>query len=567
MLNQSKNFSLLSLCLVIGLFASCKSTLKPLSSQVVQVTPQPLELIGTKVPATINATFPAQWFNKKATLTVTPVLRYANGEAVGTPYSYQGEKVAGNGQTIPAKEGANVTLKSSFDYVSEMRNSQLFLTFDAKIGKKSIALPDLEIGQGVLATAALINPMSEQTAIAADGFQRVIKEAYDANILFLIQQAELRSTELKKGEVVDWKDIVASAAATENQKVDIEISAYASPDGGYDLNEKLAGKRESVTKEYLSKELKKSKIQAPINARYTAQDWEGFKILVEKSNIQDKDLILRVLSMYSDSEQREREIKNISTVYSDLAETILPQLRRSRLTANIEIIGKSDDEIVAAAQSNPRSLSVEELLYAATLAKTDAEKEALYKKVTEIFPNDARGFNNLGAVQFAQGKITDAEKAFKQALKLSSNLPEANYNAGWVALTEGDTDTASQFFGKSAGVPQLNNAMAYLDVLKGNYTQAAKTFGQSAGNNAAVAQILAKDYNAAQTALDKITSPDADTYYLKAIVAARTNNLNSVVENLKQSVALDANKATQALSDTEFAKYAANAAFLKAVVK
>ncbi|MDR2843538.1 MAG: hypothetical protein LBV57_02695 [Candidatus Symbiothrix sp.] len=560
----------LSFCtsfMMVVIFTSCKSGLTPLASQYIQSEPQPLELVATKVPVTVNATFPPKWFNKKASLVVTPVLRYSNGEATGTSYTYQGEKVAGNGQVIPSKAGASVVLKSTFDYVPAMQNSQLYLTFQAKVGNKTIALPDVQIGSGVLSTEALLNPASETPSIAADQFQRVIKEAYDANILFLIQQAELRSGELKKGELVDWKDIVKSANTAPNQSVSVEISAYASPDGGYDLNEKLAEKRETSTANYLSKELKKAKVKAPVTARYTAQDWDGFKELVEKSTIQDKDLILRVLSMYSDSEQREREIKNISAVYSDLAETILPQLRRSRLTANIEIIGKSDEEIASLAVSNPRSLNVEELLYAATLTSTEDAKAAIYKKVIELFPNDARGFNNLGATEFAQGKLDVAESSFNKALKLSSSLPEANLNLGWIALSKGNTDLASQYFGKASGAQGLTNAIAYLDVLKGNYSQAAKAFGQTANNNAAVAQILAKDYNAAQASLNAIPSPNADTYYLKAIVAARTNNINSVADNLKQSIALDAKKATQALSDVEFAKYVANAVFLKAVTK
>jgi Flp pilus assembly protein TadD len=565
---RTKNyFSLLSFLLIVVLFSSCKSGLTPLSSKYVQAEPQPLELIGTQVPVTINVAFPEKWFNKNATVIVTPVLRYEGGEAVGTAYTYQGEKVAGNGQVIPQKTGANVVLKSTFPYVSSMKSSELYLTFQTQVGKKAIQLPDVKIGDGVLATAALLNAASETPSIAPDQFQRIIKEAYDANIMFLIQQAELRSSELKKGELVDWKDIVASANAAPNQNVDVEIAAYASPDGGLNLNEKLAEKREANTEIYLTKELKKAKIDAPVNAHYTAQDWEGFKTLVEKSNIQDKNLILRVLSMYTDSEQREREIKNISAVYSDLAAKILPQLRRSRLIANIEIIGKSDDEIASLSASNPRALNVEELLYSATLAASAQAKETIYKKATEIFPKDPRGYNNLGAIEYAKGNIAGAETLFNKANQLSGNLPEANLNLGWVALTKGNQDAASQYFGKAAGVPELSNALAYLDILKGNYTQAAKSYGQPASNNAAIAKILSKDYNGAQTALNNIVAPDADTYYLKAIVAARTNNLNAVVDNLKQSVKLNPTLSAHALKDLEFAKYFTNSQFLSTVVK
>jgi Flp pilus assembly protein TadD len=567
-MGKRNSLSLLVMFISAVLLVSCKSgLLTPLASNYIKAEPQPLELVAGKVPVTINATFPANWFDKNASLTVIPVLRYANGEAWGNSYNFQGEKVAGNGQVIPQKTGGNVVMKSNFDYTPEMQSSQLYLTFKAKIGNKSIDLPEIKIGDGVLATATLLDPTSETPAFSTDKFQRVIKEAYDANIMFLIQQAELRSSELSKGEVADWKGLVEAAGAAPNKSVDIEISSYASPDGGRELNEKLAGNREANTKQYLSNELKKSKIDVPVNARYTAQDWEGFKELVEKSNVQDKNLILRVLSMYTDSEQREREIKNISTVYSTLAEEILPQLRRSRLTANIEIIGKTDDEILSLATSNPKSLSVEELLYAAHLATTTQVKESIYKKVTELFPKDPRGFNNLGVIEYTKGNIADAETFFNKANQLAGNLPEANLNLGLVALSKGDKGKAEQYFGNASGVSELSSALGYLAVLNGNYAQGQQAFGNTVSNNAAVAQILSKDYNKAQNTLNAVQNPDATTYYLKAIVGARTNNLTDIVDNMKKSISLDPQMAPQALKDVEFSKYVSNTKFLEAILK
>jgi len=559
--------SLFAMVIIVAAFTSCKSGLSPLTSNYVKADPQPLELIGGQVPVAINVTFPAGWFDNKASLEITPVLRYEGGEAAGTTYLYQGEKVAGNGQVISKKDGANAVLRSSFGYVPAMRNSQLYLTFNAKVGNKVISLPDVEIGVGVLATADLLNAGAEMPVIAPDKFQRIIQEAHDANIMFLIQQAELRSSELKKGELIQWKDIVASANAASNQNVGIEISSYASPDGGYKLNSALAEKRETNTEKYLANELKKSKIQVPIDARYTAQDWDGFKALVEKSNIQDKDLILRVLAMYSDTERREQEIKNISAVYSTLAQEILPQLRRSRLIANIEIIGKSDEEIAALAESNPKVLNVEELLYAASLTSSLSEKGTIYKKTTELFPKDARGFNNLGVVEYAKGNFAQAQTLFDKANQMAGTLPEANLNLGWVALTKGDVAKAEQYFGNAAGAAGLNNAMGYLAVLKGNYSQAVQSFGQSATNNVALAQILSKDYNKALNTLNAVQYPDADTYYLKAIVGARTNNIDNVVSNLKQSISLNPNWAVQALNDLEFSKYLNNKQFLNVIAK
>jgi len=554
------------LSLVIGVFfTACSSGLKPLTANYVKSDPQPLEMVAGKVPVTINATFPPQWFNKKATLMVTPVLRYDGGEAWGTSYTFQGEKVAGNGQVIPFKTGGNVTMTSTFDYVPAMQSSELYLTFSAKIGKKEIELPEIKVGDGVLATAALFNAGSETPVTATDKFQRIIKQAYDADIMFLIQQAELRASELKKSTVSDWKNTITNSIQDPNQKVNLEISSYASPDGGYKLNNTLAEKREQNTNKYLAQELKKAKVDAPIAANYTAQDWDGFKELVEKSNIQDKQLILSVLSMYTDSEQREKEIKNISSVFSVLADEILPQLRRSRLTANVDIIGKSDDQLTQLAASDPKSLSIEELLYAATLVNTNAAKETIYQKAAELYPNDFRAFNNLGAFDFQDGKIADAEANFNKALALSPNSPETNMNLGLVALIKNDAAKAQQFFGKSSGVSELSNAVGLLAAQNGNYAQAVSSFGNTASNNAALSQILTKDYSKAQTTLNAVAAPNATTSYLKAIVAARTNNLNDVVSNLSQAIQKDPSLAKKASTDLEFVKYITDPNFLNII--
>jgi len=545
-------------------FSSCSNKLKPLTEEYIKAEPQPLEAIGGQVPVTINATIPAKWFNKKAVVTVTPVLRYAGGEAWGTAYTYQGEKVKGNNQVVPFKEGANVTMKSSFAYKPEMKKSELYLTFDAKIKNKTVKLPDVKIGEGVIATSELADAATANAAIAADKFQRIIKEAHDASIMFLIQQAELRSKELKKSEVSDWKDLVKNADEAPNQNVAIEIQAYASPDGGVKLNTGLAERREKNTDKYLAKELKKMKVDVPVDAKYTAQDWEGFQELVSKSNIQDKDLVLRVLSMYSDPEQRENEIKNISSVFSTLAEEILPQLRRSRLVANIEIIGKSDDEITALAKNDPKALNIEEILYAATLTNDNAEKTRIYNKASELYPNDYRTWNNVGMMAFRAGDLAKAEQMFNKANSVKNN-PESNMNLGLIALTKGDQAKAQQLLGSASGVAELGEALGVLYLKQGEWAKAANSFGSVKSNNAALAQILTKDYSKASQTLNAVPNPDATTSYLKAIVAARTNDANGVVSNLKTAIAKDSSMAKEAAKDLEFAKFAANADFASLV--
>ena len=552
----------LLMAMVVALFSSCSKKMGELSADYFTVTPQVLEAVGGKVPATINGKFPEKYFNKKAVVEVTPVLKWNGGEAKGQPATFQGEKVEGNDQTISYKMGGSYTMKTSFDYVPEMAKSELYLEFKATIGKKVVTIPAVKIADGVISTSELVNNTlgNANPALGEDAFQRIIKEKHDANIMFLIQQANLRAQELNSDAIKEWKDLVKNADEAPNQNVAIEISAYASPDGGFKLNNTLAENREGNTTKYLNKELKKMKVDAPVDARYTAQDWEGFKELVSASNLQDKDLVLRVISMYQDPETREKEIKNISAVYSDLAETILPQLRRSRLTANIEIIGKSDDEISALAKSNPSELNIEEILYAATLTNNDSEKMAIYTKASELYPNCYRTWNNIGMMAFRAGDLAKAEQMFNKSNSVKAN-PEANMNLGLIALTKGDQAKAQQLFGSAAGVAELGEALGVLYLEQGEWAKAANSFGSVKSNNAALAQILTKDYSKASQTLNAVAKPDATTSYLKAIVAARTNDANAVISNLKAAIAADKAMAKEAAIDLEFAKYATNSEF------
>ncbi|MDR2473986.1 MAG: hypothetical protein LBD53_10600 [Tannerella sp.] len=542
-------------------FSACSGKLTPLADNYIKAEPQPLEAIGGKVPVTINATFPAKWFNKNAVVTVTPVLRYETGETWGTSYSFQGEKVKANNQVVNYKQGGNATMRTTFDYIPAMQKSDLYLTFDAKIKGKTVKLPDIKIAEGVIATSALADAATATPAIGADKFQRIIKEAYDANIQFLVNRAELRSTELKKQEIADWQNLVDNANQAPNQNVSVEISAYASPEGAFDFNDKLSQNREGNTKTYLDKELKKRKIEVPIDAKYTAEDWDGFQELVSKSNLQDKELVLRVLSMYKDPEQREREIRNISVVYQNLADEILPQLRRSRLTANIEIIGKSDDEISSLAKSAPGQLTIEELLYAATLTGDNTAKETIYTKASGLFPNDYRVWNNIGMQRYLAGDFDKAGEMFNKAKSIKDN-GATNVNLGLLSLLKGDQSKAQQLLGSASDVPELGEALGLLYLQQGEYAKAVSAFAGSKTNNAAVAQILTKDYNAAAKTLSGVKNATAITDYLKAIVSARTNDNTGVVSNLKSAIAKDPSLVKKIAADLEFAKLSGNASFL-----
>ena len=543
--------------LMVLALSSC-GKMGELSSDYFTTNPEVLEAVAGKVPVTINGKFPEKYMKKNATVEVTPVIRWNGGEVKGQPATFQGEKVQGNGQTISYKAGGNYTMKANFDYVPEMANSELYLDFKITKGSKTYTIPSVKVADGVIATSELPTAASSNASYAEDAYQRIIKQAQEANIMFLIQQANLRNNQLNSAEMKEFHKKVAEVNAdTKNFKLNnIEVSAYASPDGGVKLNTGLAENREKNAEKYLNRQLKKAKIETNVDAKYTAQDWEGFKELVSKSNLQDKDLILRVLSMYQDPEQRENEIKNISSVYKTLADEILPQLRRARLTANYDIIGRSDEEINEAFDTDAKVLSVEELLYAATLTNDKARQEAIFTKTTQLFPNDFRAYNNLGEMAFAAGDMAKAESFFKQAAAKNANAPEVNANLGLVELVKNNVASAEAYLGKATGANAANEALGNLYIKQGQYQRAVNAFGDAKTNSAAQAQILAKDYNKAKATLQAIKDKDAMTDYLMAIVGARTNNESLVKSSIKSAIAKDASLAAKAANDREFAKFA-----------
>ena len=543
--------------LMVLALSSC-GKMGELSSDYFTTNPEVLEAVAGKVPVTINGKFPEKYMKKNATVEVTPVIRWNGGEAKGQPATFQGEKVEGNGQTISYKAGGNYTMKANFDYVPEMANSELYLDFKITKGSKTYTIPSVKVADGVIATSELPTAASANASYAEDAYQRIIKQAQEANIMFLIQQANLRNNQLNSAEMKEFHKKVAEVNAdTKNFKLNnIEVSAYASPDGGLKLNTGLAENREKNAEKYLNRQLKKAKIDANVDAKYTAQDWEGFQELVSKSNLQDKDLILRVLSMYQDPEQRENEIKNISSVYKTLADEILPQLRRARLTANYDIIGRSDEEINEAFDTDAKVLSVEELLYAATLTNDKARQQAIFTKTTQLFPNDFRAYNNLGEMAFEAGDLAKAESFFKQAAAKNANAPEVNSNLGLVELVKNNVAAAETYLGKATGANAANEALGNLYIKQGQYQRAVNAFGDAKTNSAAQAQILAKDYNKAKATLQAVANKDAMTDYLMAIVGARTNNESLVKSSIKSAIAKDASLAAKAANDREFAKFA-----------
>ena len=551
---QKKVVLFLSAAALVAL-SSC-SKLGALSADNFNVVPNPLETEAGKVPATINGKFPEKYMKKKAVVKVTPELRYGDGQvAQGQPATFQGEKVMGNDQTIQYKAGGNYTMKTSFNYVPEMQKSDLYLTFDAYLGKKKVDVPAVKVATGVISTSELYKKTlaGDGACIAHDAYQRVNAQKQEARVKFLINQANLRKSEMKNNSVKEFVNMLKKINADKeglNIK-NVEVLAYASPDGGVKFNDKLANKRQNVSENYVKKTLKNTKVSTDVTASYTAQDWDGFQELVAASNLQDKDVILRVLSMYQDPQERETQIRNMSAGFRELADGILPELRRSRMIINYETIGRSDEQIKDQYKQDPSKLSVDELLYNANLEDNANAKEEIYKKTAELYPNDSRAFNNIAALEFAKGNNDEAQKYLDKALAINGNTAEANANKGLMALLNGNTNEAQNYIAKANGANNLNQALGALNIANGKYAQAEEALKGQNNNTAALAQILNKNYAGAQTTLNNVKNKNGMTDYLYAILNARQGNNSAASSYLKSAIQKDPSLAQYAANDLE----------------
>lgn len=545
---------ILSVCSVLA-FTSC-SKMGPLSASNFTVTPNPLETKGGEVAATINGVFPEKYMKKNAVVTVIPELRYGNGQVTkGAGSTFQGEKVLGNDQMISYRLGGRYTMKTAFDFVPAMQKSDMYLTFSARRGNKKINIPAVKVAEGVVATSELYKQLllSDGGCIAPDSFQRVNARKQEANIKFLVNQANLRRSELKNNSVQEFVAMLKRINA-DREKLNIrnvEVQAYASPEGGFSFNDKLAGKRQNTSEAYVKSQLKQTGVATGIDAHYTAQDWDGFQKLVQASNIQDKDVILRVLSMYKDPEQREQQIRNMSEAFRELADGILPELRRSRLIINYETIGRSDEQIKAQYATDATKLSVDEMLYYATLEDNIAKKEEIYKRTAEYYDKDYRAMNNLATLAFMKGDEMEATRHLERALRVNPQAPEALANLGIMELVNGNVKEAETSIAKALGEQNINVAIGSLNLAKGNFAQAEKDFENVNSNSAALAQLMNKNYAAAAATLDKVANPNALTDYLHAIVAARRGNKFAAESYLKEALKKDPSLKTYADNDLE----------------
>ena len=546
----------LSACSLV-LMTSC-SKLGKLSADNFSVTPNPLETVGGKVPATVEGQFPEKFMNKKATVTVIPELRYGNGQvAKGQAVTFQGEKVMANHKVISYRLGGRYTMKTVFDYVPAMQKSDMYLAFDARIGNSKVNVPAIKVATGVIATAELYRKAMQQggACLALDSFQRVIDHKQEANVKFLINQANLRSNELKNNSVREFVSMLKRINADREKLAikNVEVQAYASPEGGFTFNDKLANKRQNVSEGYVKQQLKGTNLQTDIDAHYTAQDWEGFMKLVQASKIQDKDVILRVLSMYKDPQEREQQIRNMSEGFRELADGILPELRRSRLIINYQTIGRSDQQIKQQYATDPTKLSLEELLYAASLTNDVKAKKAIYKKTTELYDRDYRAYNNLAALALNEGDEHTANSYLSQALQANRKAPEAYANKAYINLTHGEIAEAEHNLADATEANGFNEVIGNLHIARGNYANATDELFND-NNSAALAQLLNKNYVAAEQTLKAIKQPNGLTYYLFAVLNARQGKNDTAVKYLKEALQKDPSLAEYAKNDLELAK-------------
>ena len=532
-----------------------------------KVTPEVLEEKGEMVDVKIDVTIPAKFFNKNVTVVATPVLKYQGGEKAFEPTTLQGENVQGNNVVVPYETGKTITYTGQIPFEDAMRISDLVVDIKASKGAKSVNFDGTKIAEGVIATATLVNN-DPALALGKDNFQRITPEQNEAAIYYLINSSQIRNNQVKSEEIKAMEQFLKDAKADEDVNLkNIEIQSYASPDGTYDWNEKLANKREGSSDNFLKKNMKKNKMEEYKDLDFfkkyvVAEDWEGFKKAMEASSIRDKELILRVLAMHSDPEVREREIKNIASAYSTIADQILPKLRRSKFVVNAERIGKSDEEIRSLAKSDPSALNVEELLYAATLFDNNADKLAVYESAMSQFPNDWRGFNDAGMTLFEMGKVAEAKADLQKADALSANNKVVKNNLGAVELKNGNIQEAEVLFGAATGVGnEVNYNKGIVAIKKGDYKAAVDYFGNCNCVNAALANILNGNNSEALKKLNEGKDDSALASYLKAVIGARNNDANMVLTNLKEACNKEAAMKGLAKTDMEFAKYFENGEF------
>ena len=525
-----------------------------------EVTPKVLETHAGVVNVTIKGTFPAKYFDKKTTVTATPVLTYAGGETTFDKVQVlQGESVQANNKVITTT-GGDFTYTGTIPYKDAMKMSELVLRIKAVRGKKTLDFGPVKIADGVIATSTLVDK-DGKPIMSKDNYVRINPESKLADIHYQINQADINSKELKAEDIALLKEYIKSVSVDSSRKLkSTDVSSYASPDGSMKINAPLSEKRGKTADKFIKKEFDKipvAKTEGFFNEKTTAEDWDGFKSEVEKSTIQDKDLILRVLSMYSDPEVRNKEIKNMTSAFEKLKTDILPQLRRSKMAVNVDIVGRSDEQILAQMKADPTKLNVEEMLRAGSLTKDNNEQLKFYQAAAENNPKDFRAQNNIGCTLMALGKTDEAIASFEKAKAIENNDVIKN-NLGFGSLVKGDVAKAEEYFNSmTAATPESKYGLGVIAITKGEYDKAVNDFGTEPCFNLALALYLKGDVAKAKSTLDSMKElcKCGKPSYLKPVIGAKLDDKNYMLSNLREAIGFKADWKAYAKTDLEFAKF------------
>lgn len=567
--NLLKGFSLVAAASVV--LVGCKST--DWSKVTYTVTPSPLEMHGDSVAITVKGHIPEKAYGPKNTVVLMPTIKWNGGEKALKTITFDGEKVKeGTGVKVVRDKGYDFTVTDKVAYEEGMKVAEL--GGKAVISKKSKSkdFPLPKMADGTIITPRLV--MSDEKPIMGkDNFQKIIPVSKEADLNFAMSQSDVRAAELKQDDMKGVDDFFKNGMAKGFDFKGIAISAYASPDGEQDKNANLASDRANTTAKFFMAQMKKKKATIGLDEAFytktsTPEDWAGFQTLMQASNVPDKDMILRILSTYSDLDKREQEIKNISKAYTEIAEEILPQLRRAKITVNANMLGKSDEVLTQMSAATPDSLSIEELLYAATLSNDLTTKMNIFTNAARIYPNDWRGHNNMGYVYVMQNKMSDAETAFNKAAAASANNPVVENNLGIISIKKGDRKGAeTHYAAASSAGPEASYNMGAINIMKGKYSAAVSNYGSENTFNAALAKLLNGDNAGAMSALEASKDNTSGMgYYLKAIISSRKNDASATVSNLKSAFEKDASLKAKAAEDREFLKFKDNADFKAAVM-
>jgi tetratricopeptide (TPR) repeat protein len=560
-MKKFRSYFILILAAIVMTSCSGLNKMKKNSNSVkFEVTPKVLETHAGVVAVTIKGTFPAKYFDKKTTVTAAPVLTYTGGEtAFEKVQVLQGESVQANNKVITST-GGDFTYTGTIPYKDAMKISQLVLKIKAVRGKKSIDFDQVKLADGVIATSTLVDK-DARTIKMKDNYIQINPESKLADIHYQINEADITNKELKADDIALLKEYIKSVGADSTRKLkSTDVSSYASPDGSMKINAPLSEKRGKTAGKFIKKEFNKvpvAKTEGFFNEKTTAEDWDGFKSEVEKSSIQDKDLILRVLSMYSDPEVRNKEIKNMSSAFEKLKTEILPKLRRSKLSVNVDLIGRTDDQILVQMRKDPKALGLEEMLHASTLTTDVNEQLKFYQATTENFPKCIRAKNNLGCTYLALGKTDEAIAEFEKAKAIQNNDVVKN-NLGFGALVKGDVAKAEEYFNSmTAATPESKYGLGVIAITKGEYDKAVNSLGTEPSFNLALALYLKGDVAKAKSTLDSMKElcKCGKPSYLKAVIGAKLDDKNYLLSNLREAIGFNADWKAYAKTDLEFAKF------------